>query len=251
MTGAREKYCSAGFTLVEVLIALTLTAVMSGLLISALHTFALGSTAGQNHIEAEQRDESVRHFVTQQLSAAVPLSLGRTRNREMLFSGNGDSIAFVANVPSHRAPGGLHRNLLFVEGEAADKKLRYAYARLIVDEAFDSETFESLDEGMEVRTLVDHAEAIDFEYLGTLESDEDQEWRDEWTDASNLPELIRIRITKKDTEPADEMIIRIHAYQPGAQLALAIDEGAVENPSGAPEPGANDVVAEPPPRVLR
>ncbi|MGR9091472.1 MAG: hypothetical protein ACU85U_12905, partial [Gammaproteobacteria bacterium] len=230
---------SAGFTLVEVLIALTLTVVMSGLLVSALHTFAKSSAVGQAHLEAQQQRESVRHFLRQQLSGMVPLFFGSAAERVILFFADHEKIVFVGGVPSHRAPGGLHKNVLFREGRSPEQKLQYAYKRLVVDEAFDGEGFKSIDDEMDVRTLASHAEAIEFDYFGAIEADAETQWHDEWRGPNRLPELIRIRIEAGDDGHIDELIVPVYANSPSGHVALSITGERAATPFSAPAPGAD------------
>lgn len=97
----------AGFTLVEVLIAVTILAVLVSLLFGALYTLSRSARAGETALQAVDSDRLVQSFLRRQLGGAVPVTeRGRHRGR-VLFDGSMASVRFVGHLPAHRGGGGL------------------------------------------------------------------------------------------------------------------------------------------------
>jgi len=210
-----------GFTLIEVLIALSLSLILASLLFSSLHTYALGAAAGQKHLTAKQISESVYQFIGDQLREAVPLALIAGRERNVLFHGDVEQIVYVGQIPSHRAAGGLHKNSLEIDGIAPHQSLIFNYERLIVDEEFDMAAFIETGTSTE-KKLIEDARSIEFEYFGVDGDRSDPNWSTEWSINDRLPELIRIRIDRGGNHPRDNIIVPIYANVMSKRVALSI-----------------------------
>src|ERR1044072_3844681 len=102
MKSARHHYCKAearrtetGFTLIEVLIALTIFALMSGILFGA---FVLGHCSvekAQRSAARSQRQLSVGHLVGSYLRPAFPYKAS-TQDLGIFFQGEIDGVAFIS-----------------------------------------------------------------------------------------------------------------------------------------------------------
>ena len=213
---------SLGFTLIEVLIALSLSVILAALLFSSLHTYASAAAAGQKHLTAKQVGESVYQFIDAQLRETVPLTLRTERERNLLFHGDERQVVFVGYIPSHRSAGGLHKNSLAIEGYPPRQSLVFSYARLIVDEATDFAAFADTSNGTS-RTLITDANAIELEYFGALDDKEDLGWSTEWSRTDRLPQLVRIRIDRANKSFPDEIVVPIYANTMSRRAALTIN----------------------------
>lgn len=102
MKRAQSHYCkaeargaAAGFTLIEVVIALTIFALMSGILYGA---FALGHSAiekTQRSAAQSQKQRSVGDLVGSYLRSAFPYKAS-TQDLGIFFQGESDSVAFIS-----------------------------------------------------------------------------------------------------------------------------------------------------------
>ena len=102
MKRARNHYCKAearrtetGFTLIEVVIALTIFALMSGILYGA---FALGHSAvekAQRSAAQSQKQRSVGDLVGSYLRSAFPYKAS-TQDLGIFFQGEIDGVAFIS-----------------------------------------------------------------------------------------------------------------------------------------------------------
>ena len=216
------KHHNLGFTLIEMLIALSLSVILAAMLFSSLHTYAVGTKAGQLRFNAKQTSGSVYQFISNQLRESIPLGLKVGRNRELLFHGNSQQIIYVGHIPRHRSTGGLHKNSIMVEGESPRQSLIFSYERLAVDEIFNLETFvENAPDNPNI--LITDAHAIEFEYFGVPKKNTEPNWFSEWPRSDELPQLIRLRIEKSaDASPVD-IVLPVYAKNMSRRAALTLD----------------------------
>lgn len=216
------NYSERGFTLVEVLIALALTALMAGLLFEALHTYTKIGAAGREHIARKEQTSSVRQFVATQLRETVPFAVRDGRKLQTLFYADEDGLTYVGGVPSYRSSGGLHRNALYAERDGDTIKLAFAYERLVAD---DDGHYDSFAEGPPAnsRALLTGLSSLTFSYFGTSESDNELRWRERWEATDELPQLVRIRLTD-DSGRTETIVTRIYNHLPVNHIALAASQ---------------------------
>ncbi|MDA0824245.1 MAG: prepilin-type N-terminal cleavage/methylation domain-containing protein, partial [Proteobacteria bacterium] len=194
----RKRHCD-GFTLVEVLIALTLTAVLVTLLFEALHTYAIANSVGYARVQAQETAASLRAFLRTQLREIVPLGVNTSDGQELFFRGDAQTLSYSGRIPSHRAPGGLYKISFVVEGASPDQSLTFRYARIPDPEALaEGDLFDFTDTATKV--MLESAAAVSFEYFGVHENDIEASWVDTWRRHDQIPEMIRIRIQIRDSE---------------------------------------------------
>ena len=114
----------AGFTLVELLVALTLVGLISLVLFGGLRFGTRAWEAGTSRGEESRRVAIVQSLLRRQLSQAVlPARRSREVDAPQAFDGAAESIQFVAPLSAHVGFGGLYRFELAVERAAARRRL--------------------------------------------------------------------------------------------------------------------------------
>lgn len=90
-----------GFTLVEVVIALTIAATLLVVMFSGLRVGLAAWQRGDGRAEALQRTRSITQIVTRTLAAAHPYQVPATGREpaHLLFEGEPDRVAFVTTAP--------------------------------------------------------------------------------------------------------------------------------------------------------
>jgi len=184
---ARKFAVATGFTLVEILIALTLFSVILVLVFSALHTSNLTWQASERQIEANEDQRLVIAFIKRQLSQVVPLLQLDGKENNLVFKGEEDQIQFVSALPAHRGGGGLY--LLSLQ---ADKDLTLHYQMVTSDIALATETD---DEKIKSQILIADIDDLEFRYYGREKINDTPAWHHQWQNQKRLPELISLRIT--------------------------------------------------------
>ena len=211
-----------GFTLVEVLIALTLSSVLAVLLFSGLHTYVLAANTGYKHLDNLQASARTTAFLRSQLREMVPLTLsGQRRQRQVLFSGNTQRLAYIGNIPSHRSPGGLHHNTLTIDDNGIGAQVTFAYQRLLVAEDFTYEAFIAHAPANK-RVLFEDLDDASLEYYGAATDDAPAAWSSQWQRVDKLPSLVRLRLSFVDDPAPHTLIFSIHATTPSRHFAHRI-----------------------------
>jgi len=178
----------AGFTLVELLVALVLFALLSAALFAALRSGA--ATTGR--ITTRQDDiaslNAARQRLAASLTGAYPEYLPAPTpgiSGHVTFDGAANTIAFLATAPLAIATGGLAAMQLSLSGAPPDISLSLA-ATPELSRPGTAATREILLSGIA---------AASFAYLGADTPSGPLTWHASWANRQALPQLIRIRVS--------------------------------------------------------
>lgn len=192
----RSRDGMAGFTLMELLVALILLGLLSAMALGGVRLGArtwetVTDKAGEN----SQR-QVVRSFLARELAQAAPVGAAEAGRQSLVYEGNGDSLVFVAPLAPHFGLGGMQRmELAVVDDENGENR------RLILKRRpfYGGATGDSLpaQEEDEIHLLLDGVAEADFAYRASLQDDGDG-WLNDWRDSGRLPALVRLRVTFAD-----------------------------------------------------
>lgn len=207
MTGYRRN----GFTLIEVLIAMTLLSVMVVLLFSSLRIAAESWNAGETKVAEVNTKAVVYQFFKRHLTTIRPLPmLDNQQNyqpeNQQAFQGLPQSMRFVAGLPAASARKGLQ--LFNVALDPANT------SNLLVSLTPYRETDpDAVLEPVKPEVLLDHIAALRFAYFGKTEDVAELQWRDEWRIADRLPSLIKVSIRLEDGSYWPDMVFPLKITQ--------------------------------------
>ena len=181
---------SAGFTLVELLVALALMGLLAGLMFGGLRFGARAWERVDAHVDHASDIQWAQSFLRRRLSeAALVRAAIDDANPPVLFDGGPNSLAFVTVLPVYGGVGGHSVLRLSLERGPKGGELLLGWA----PHRFDAEDLD--DEAVDERVLLDGVAEIDFAYYGRHDPDAEQaSWHGEWRRAEGLPRLIRIRL---------------------------------------------------------
>lgn len=189
----------AAFTLLEVLVAITLLGMIMVMAYQGLRTGAHSTAQGEAAIERVNRLRLSQEFLRGQLSRALPMSIEQD---EMLgavvFEGGPEVMRFVAPMPGYLSYGGPYvQTLALTRAEDGGSRLVFDHRILQYGEAAGRAPDPSADrDPVELLSGIDRAE---FSYLEPGESlDEEPTWVDEWRQVDRLPMLVRIRLEMRE-----------------------------------------------------
>ena len=173
----RENIQLQGFTLLELIIALTILTLVTLIVASGLRIAIKAWDKGEFETEETQRLRILSGMFSYQLKSAYPYKIKTEDGENIVFMGTKNSLLFVTTV-ADREMGGLkwvkytykEGNLFYNEGILPDKELE--------------KTTE--DDGEIIDTEINKME---FEYL-----DQEGEWKDSWEDEESLPQAVRVSI---------------------------------------------------------
>lgn len=193
----------AGFTLLELLVAMTVLGVLTGLLASGLSFGTRIWERERNQLDTTSDlqlvQDVLRRILTQALPLSAPAAAGDAQTAS--FAGSDTSVAFLGPPPAQSLAGGVYAYRLLLQ-VAADG------TRLVLDWRLQP------PQGSKVRTRVTNAPSeeqdqftgehevillnalgnAEFSFFGASEEGSAATWRKEWRDASKLPQLVRLKI---------------------------------------------------------
>jgi len=191
-----------GFTLVELLVAITLIAVLA---VSLYQAFGIGTRAASRvsaNIDRSAQIALAYDFMQRAFTTAEPLPTGADPSQPAIrFEGESQTLSFVALPPAYLAIGGfqlLHLGLGPGRGGA----------RLVV-------TWEGIARGavapqaamLQPSVLIDQVRGIAFAYLGVPGPKQKAAWLDRWSGRDTLPQLIRVRLTLANGMQAPDLVV--------------------------------------------
>ncbi len=187
-TGIRHRNFN-GFTLIEVIIAMSLLSLILVLLFSTI--FSANKSWHSTERKIEQNDELrlVGNFIQRLVSQNIPLVWIDPDGQRLIFEGKPHELLFTSTLPSHRGGGGVQLIRLKIN-ETEDVRHLDLYYR---NTSPDNDPFKTND-GDEHVMLIDKITGIVFSYYGSDKRDETPVWRDEWQNDEQLPSMISIKI---------------------------------------------------------
>ena len=186
--GGRRETSQAGFTLVELLVAIAVLAMLMGLLTTGVRMAVRSFEAVQREADELSALERAESTIVRYLSRARPVIAPFEDIREIRvdFSGDAESLTFRAFLPA--ALGGWEARLVLAVAEAEDG------GRVLV---LDVEGMEGVPEA-ERFALLDGIEEVEIGYLDPAEKRDGAEWSPDWHDRATLPDLVRIALRRED-----------------------------------------------------
>lgn len=213
-----------GFTLVEVLVALSVSALLIGLVYGVV---VLGQRSTQA-VEKRAADAEVMrigwHYLHDAITRIRPVSNPLDRDDTTGFDGTAERLVFVADQPAYIGPGGLTRIVIEVRDEDGVDSL--VLTRDVFDPGFADDESKTTQQAV----LIDDLELLQIRYFGAGEDSESAAWVDSWQDAPSLPSLVEIRVTPRGGSAWPLLIAHpiAGAGPVDSELPLGDDPGAPE-----------------------
>jgi prepilin-type N-terminal cleavage/methylation domain-containing protein len=188
-----RRHRQSGFTLIEVVVALALSAFVAVIL---LHGVRLAASGFERHTRAAERldtRQSLDDILRRTLGSAavVPRSAGGE------FNGGPDSIEFLGIVEDSGP--GLYRIALAVDRTRQDRPL--ILRRQLMNVAADPRGAASI--------LASGVRNFRLAYFGTAGSDPDPAWQYRWESMSQLPLMVRVTLDSDGDPPHPAIIVRL------------------------------------------
>lgn len=186
MKDDRTLRWQAGFTLLELLVALCILSLLASLAAGVLN---LGSRVWERtseRLEAVDDSYGTQAFLRRILERIYPAWINDVDHRHIDFDGNRESIIFLEALPSILAPSGYSRTSLTVDGDTGERRVILSLQDL------SGHSFQQL-------VLLTHLQDLAFSYYGrdtTGDADEKSRarWHSEWRNEQRLPGLIKISV---------------------------------------------------------
>jgi general secretion pathway protein J len=213
---------SSGFTLLEVMLAIVLLAVLLAGVWGAVRTAVHAMHSGETQIDRTNRLRVAEEFMRRQVSRILPLSYGsdESTNTNYVFEGDANYMRFVAPMPGYLSKGGPYVQTLRLVGSRNGKQLVFTDYML---NGFDLENEKPSD--TEPAVLLDQIQDGKFEYRTLDDNGDLTDWLDQWDDPTVTPVMVRVLITMRP-----EALVTF----PDLEIPLMLDVGAAHPGSGRP-----------------
>jgi len=241
---------ATGFTLIEVLIAMTLLSLMVVLLFSSLRICAQSWEQGENKIADVNEVAVVYNFFQRHLSSAIPLwndfiagdevdaanqsetaanqpetgaadsgADTESMNKTFSFQGRKNALQFVSVFPASAGRSGMQ--LFSIEPQQEDKE---QVIKVTLTPFFPLTEGEEWQQEEEI--LLRHVSDFELSYFGAVDNTDKYEWQDEWLKKDVHPQLVKINISTTDGVFWPEMIFALKVAGTGSGVSSEPLEGS-------------------------
>jgi prepilin-type N-terminal cleavage/methylation domain-containing protein len=173
-----------GFTLLELLISMTLLVMILVITLGALRISFRSVAAGEMKMESQERFRNVLNILDAQIQSQFPLTYEEEGRKIYYFKGTRKTLRLSSN---HSIWGG-HKGYVVVdyrvEADHTGREVLHA-----------SEQIPGLGGRQETR-LIEAAE-ISFEYFHRDPTEEQGKWMDQMSDGTAIPEQIRVHLVNR------------------------------------------------------
>lgn len=201
---------SAGFTLLELLVALSVLGVLMVLMFGGLRFGARVWESGDASLRALAEVQTTAGFIRREISQAMPANAPpqdgdqETTAAAAPFRGTPDAVRLIGPPPSQLLPGGLYETVIGLEDAVSSKG--NGGRRLIVWWRPLPRGFGNADAGRarpvpmdaDARTrqvvLLDGVADLQLSYFGQDDVNEPPQWHDRWETMLSPPSLVSVRI---------------------------------------------------------
>lgn len=181
---------SRGFTFIELIISLTIVAMIILIVNAALNIGLQATDKGGGRSLENQRARAALTLITRQLKSAYPLALQTEKGLAVYFTGKRNELNFVATTARPEV-GGIEKITYFVREQHGHRSLwlRTAAPALPADLLNDRE-----GKLWQETEILPEIEDVAWEYLRQSPTQGRDEWTDQWNgkDERQLPLAVRL-----------------------------------------------------------
>ncbi len=183
------RRAAPGFTLLELLVAITLLGLLMAALFGGLRLGARAWETTERRLADGARLQAVQDFLRQRLMQAYPVTVFDEADQErVIFEGTAETLRFVTLMPEHLGAGFYEFTLHLQETEdGGDLAVTWR--------PFELEGEQAEDAPVEARVLLEDVAGLEISYFGRARPRDAPVWSKVWRSPAGLPELVQIRVT--------------------------------------------------------
>ncbi len=214
----------SGFTLVELLVGLTLLGMLMILIFSALNIGLRAWDTGDQRAGEASHQRIVQSFLRRELGQVFPIRWRGIPESKIAFEGAKSELKFVTalNLGASIKEGGLQWGHLYLADDpeqGPDGKRRQSL--FLKREVFDLQAkgWDGLDNAKPTR-LIAGVKEVEISYFGAESDNVDPKWNDEWTNPLRVPLLVKLSVKTDAGRDMPELVVA---------LKLGEEAGCYEN----------------------
>jgi general secretion pathway protein J len=180
-----------GFTLVELLLAIMLLAMLMAAAWGSISTVTKAASRGEALIDRTNRMRVAQELIRRQIrnALALPYQVDSSTGETRTFEGESELMRFVAPMPGYLSRGGAYLQTLELRpGRGGGQELVFSHELL---NGYDPD--KPRDAEREPVVLIEGIRRGVFEYRGLDETGKLSDWEDEWDESGAQPVLVRMR----------------------------------------------------------
>jgi len=189
-----QSAISPGFTLLELMISLTIVGLILVLIFGSLRIGARAWEKGEKDVEIHQRQRVVLENIKRQIASIFVRKVTGDDKQPFFLKGDGETMEFISRVsmlPANQM--GLVYVKYVVEAGDGSGKTRLLFSEknvVIIEKVMEDQDEEDFHE------LIPGAQNIQFEYLGGgTEEDEEPVWQETWDPETDKGAPLAVKIT--------------------------------------------------------
>ena len=186
-----------GFTLLELLISIAIIGLIVLIISGALRLAHRSVESGERKIEQIERTRTTLGVIDAQVQSALPLLQAEDGVKKPFFSGGSGSLRLATNYSLWGGEKGYVLVTYDIESEDDGKQALHI-----------SEQTYGIDNTQET-TLLQACDEIQFFYFRRDLKGANEEWLEEWTDETKLPEKVMLVVRRGRTKISLTMPLRV------------------------------------------
>jgi len=188
-----------GFTLLELLISLTIVGLILVLVFGSLRIGARAWEKGEKNVEMRQRERIVLDLVKRQIASMFVRVVADKDESPFFFKGDGVSMEFISRLPiSPGSQAGLVYVKYRIRGEDEGEKRGLFFSErntYLIEKMMEDQTEDDFFE------LIPGAQNIEFEYLKGPSEDQDESiWQETWDPELDKGAPLAVKIVLQESK---------------------------------------------------
>jgi general secretion pathway protein J len=170
----------SGFTLLELMISITIIGVMIFILMGALRLGFRAVEAGGKKMDSLEGMRSSLNVINCQIQSEIPLTYDKDGERKIFFTGNPDFLEFSTNYSIWEGEKGyVNVSYRVMQGDSGKQSL------LATENRIGRENKQTIK-------LLDRFDHLSFEYFYKDPTEEKGKWVEQWSEVNMVPEKIKL-----------------------------------------------------------
>ena len=192
----------SGFTLLEMMVAFSLLALLFLALFSSFHTIGRGWEAADRKLLKTEDTRLISEFLRNQLSQTIVVQIKGENGPVYAFEGTDHYVRYAAPLQPLQHQGGIYLIELSVNRAGSERKLEMRYAPYRPDMSW-----EDALKDVEPVLVYSGLGLVHFDYYAAESDKDDPRWQSEWLDKPVYPLLMRVMIEAKDHQVWPTLIV--------------------------------------------